>query len=98
MAESAGKLVLNIIKKSCSATSCPYRYGDGAGNLPNQVDEKLKYRVADGNEVRALKRRLKELEAAVQRALDAAEKNRKMNVEEISHLKGVLQKKPITQG
>lgn len=99
MAESVGRLVLNIVKKDCSASSCPYRYGDSAASsLPGKVDEKLKHRMADGNEVRVLERRVRELESAAQRALDASAKGRKLNPQEISHLRDVLKKKPATQG
>lgn len=98
MAEPVGKLVLNVIKDDCSADSCPYRYGDGATSLMELVNKKLKHRVSDGNEVRALGRRVKELEAAVTRALEASDKNRKLNQQEIEHLKNALKKERDPQG
>jgi hypothetical protein len=98
MADPVGKLVLAVVTDDCPASSCPYRYGDGAGNkkLLDKVEKKLKHRVADGNEVRVLERRVKELEAASKRALDAAEKGRKLNPQEVAHLRNVLQKKGTT--
>lgn len=93
MAEPASKLILDIIQIDCTAP-CPYRHGDGVESrrLLKKIDAKLKHRVADGNDVRALERRVKELEAVVKRALDAAEKGRRLNTQEIAHLQNTLQK------
>lgn len=90
MAEPASKLVLDILQADCTAP-CPYRQGDGVNSrrLSSKIEQKLKHRVADGNEVRALERRVKEMDAAIRRALEAAEKGRKLNPQEIAHLKRV---------
>jgi hypothetical protein len=95
MADPVGKLVLEVVTSDCPASSCPYRYGDGAAEkqLLVKIDKKLKHRVADGNEVRVLERRVRELEAAAKRALDAADKGRKLNPQEVTHLRNTLQKK-----
>ena len=90
MAEPADKLILNIIQEDCTAP-CPYRQGDGVNSrrLSEKIAKKLKHRVADGNEVRVLERRVKELETVVERIIEAAEKGRKLNPQEIAHLKRV---------
>jgi hypothetical protein len=93
MADPVWKLVLSVIQDDCPAASCPYRYGDGATKLSDLITRKLKHRVSDGNEVRALGRRVKELEAAVRRALEASDKNRKLNSQEMEHLRNTLKKK-----
>lgn len=91
MADPVGEIVLAVIKDDCEAASCPYRYGDNK-SLPGLINKKLKHRVSDGNELRAMGRRVKKLEAAIRRALEAADNNnRKLNAQEILHLKNVLQ-------
>lgn len=94
MAEPASKLVLDIVQADCTAP-CPYRHGDNVESkrLSKKIDAKLKHRVADGNEVRVLEKRVKELESAVKRALEAAEKGRRLNAQEVSHLQNALQKR-----
>lgn len=94
MAESASKLVLDIVQADCTAP-CPYRHGDGVGSrrLAKKIDAKLKHRVSDGNEVRALERRVKELETAIKRALEVAEKGRRLNTQEVTYLQNTLQKR-----
>ncbi len=87
MADSVGKLVLDVIKDNCEAASCPYRYGDN-DSLPGLIDKKLKHRVSDGNELRVMKRRVKKLESAVNMALSAS--NRKLTAQEILHLKNAI--------
>lgn len=95
MAESAHKLVIDIVQADCAAPSCPYRSGDGVASrrLLKKIESKLKHRVADGNEVRALEKRIKELEGAVKRALEATEKGRRLNAQEVTHLQNTLQKR-----
>ncbi len=95
MADPSGKIVLNIVRKDCPSVSCPYRYGDGVNvaRLGEKISEKLKHRVADGNEVRALERRVAVLESTCTRVLEAADKGRKLNAQEIALLKNTLQKK-----
>lgn len=95
MAEPASKIVLDIVMEDCPI-ACPYRYGDGDENrqrLKDKIAKKLKHRVADGNEVRVLERRVKELETITTRILEVSEKGRKLNSQEISQLKRILQVK-----
>lgn len=90
MAEPANKIVLDIVKSDCSSVTCPYRYGDESRSkkLLEKVEKKLKYRVADGNEVRNLKKRVGELEAALSKLTDIAEK-RKLNPQEVLRYKTI---------
>lgn len=94
MAESASKLVLDIIAIDCTAP-CPYRGGDGVNSrrVSKKIDAKLKHRVSDGNEVRVMEKRIKDLEKVAKRVLEAAEKGRRLNAQEILHLQNVLQKR-----
>lgn len=93
MAEPANKIVLATVQSDCISNSCPYRYGDQSYNerLLSKLEKKLKYRVADGNEVRALKRRVDELEIAVSQVLEIADK-KKISQQDIAKLRVVLQK------
>jgi hypothetical protein len=80
MAEPVSKLVLSVIKHDCPMDSCPYRYANEQfqKRLDEKLDKKLKHRVSDGNQVRALERRVKELEKEllqVKAELLAAKKN-----------------------
>jgi hypothetical protein len=90
MAEPANKLVLEVVKNDCSSVTCPYRYGDDSHSkrFLEKIDRKLKYRVADGNEVRDLKKRVGELEVALSRATDIAEK-RKLNPQEVLRYRSI---------
>lgn len=94
MAEPANKIVLATVKDDCSSNSCPYRYGDESHSkrFLEKIDKKLKYRLADGNEVRMLRKRVVELEVALSRFLEVAEK-RKLNPQELSRVKAVLKGK-----
>lgn len=94
MADPASKLILDIVQDDCTAP-CPYRQGDGVNSrrLSKRIAAKLRHRVADGNEVRALEKKVKILEAAAKRALEAAEKGRRLNADEITHLQNALQKR-----
>lgn len=72
MADSAGKLVVEVLKKDCSSLTCPYRAGDSQrvqDKLLDKLDQKLKHRVADGNEVRILEARIELLETAIKKCL-----------------------------
>lgn len=93
MAEPANKLALDVVKSDCSSVTCPYRYGDESHSkrFLEKIDRKLKYRVADGNEVRDLKKRVGELEAALSRATEIGEK-RKLNPQEVLRYKTILTK------
>lgn len=95
MAEPASDLVLNILVEDCPSAVCPYRQGDGVNSrrLSDKVAKKLKHRVADGNEVRALERRVRELETEINRVVEAADKGRKLNPQEIARLKRVQRPK-----
>lgn len=80
MAEPVSKIVLNVIKHDCAMNSCPYRYGDGQfqKRLDEKLAKKLKHRVADGNQVRALEKQVAELKKElleVKAQLLAAKKN-----------------------
>jgi hypothetical protein len=75
MADTAGKLALDVLLKDCRAYSCPYRAGDSQkarNSLVEILDHKLKHRVADGNEVRILEARVKSLETALRNILAQA--------------------------
>lgn len=75
MADTAGKLVVDVLKKDCKSLTCYYRAGDSGkalNSLTDKLDQKLKHRVADGNEVRALEARVAELEKALKSCLASA--------------------------
>lgn len=93
MAEPVSKLVLAVVRQDCCLASCPYRYGDDhdSKRLEEKVEKKLKHRVADGNEVRALEKRVKELEGAISRFILAHRK--KIDPTELVALQNVLNKK-----
>lgn len=76
MAEKPSTLVLDVIKKDCPNKTCPYRYGDGANEarLDGKLEKKLKHRLADGNEVRALELKIAQLEKELAEARRLAAK------------------------
>lgn len=68
MAEPVSKLVLDVLKHDCSMHSCPYKYGDETSlkRLGKKLEDKLKHRVSDGNEVRNLGKKIKQLEGQLE--------------------------------
>lgn len=97
MAEPASELVLGIVKSDCSSVTCPYRYGDQSKSKKflEKIERKLRYRVADGNDVRDLKKRIGELETALSRAVDITEK-RKLNPQEVTRYRVISTPKTKT--
>lgn len=94
MADTVGKLVLEVLKKDCGAYTCPYRAGDSQvkqDQFSTRIDEKLKHRVADGNEVRALEKRVDVLEKALRNCLALASSRKK--TAEVEMIKQALNKK-----
>lgn len=91
MAEPVNKIILSVVQNDCSSLSCPYRYGDESHNkrFLEKVDRKLKYRVADGNEVRKLKKRVGELEAV----LSEVGERKKLSQQDLMKIRSVLQGK-----
>ena len=92
MAESVGKLALKVVAKDCSVASCPYRYGDQSYSkrAEERIEKQLKHRVADGNEVKELEKRVKDLELGITRVLDWGKK--RLNQHDLAYLKGLLEK------
>jgi len=92
MADSAGELVIRVIARDCKVNSCPYHYGDGVAikKVVPKINQKLVDRVSDGNEVRALKNRLKRFEVEAFRIADAIEKNRPLSSSDASRLKALI--------
>lgn len=93
MAEPVNKIILAVVQDDCSSLSCPYRYGDESHSkrFLEKVDRKLKYRVADGNEVRVLKRRVGELEAVLSQILEVGER-KKLSQQDLAKIRSILQK------
>lgn len=95
MAEPAGVLVLGVLKQDCSVASCPYKYGDDSygKKIAQKIEQKLKHRVADGNEVRALEKRVKELELGISRVAEWADKGKKLNQHDLAYLRSLIERK-----
>ena len=86
---SVGQLVLETVTDDCR-TVCLYRAGDGEDHrkrLRDKINSKLKYRVAHGKDVKALERRVVELEAAI---FMVVTKSRAMTTKDIEYLKKLL--------
>src|SRR5512139_161607 len=93
MADPVETVVTEIVAKCCSATECPYRYGDSSGlkkKLGERLLQKIKHRLADGNEVRKLERRIEDLEKVLKMCLVKATLNTTFTVREVGELKKVL--------
>lgn len=94
MADSAGKLVLEVVKKNCQNMTCSYRAGDSGKSqavLVERIDQKLKHRVADGNDVRTLEARVAELEKVLKQCLQSAISRKSVSEQEA--IKKVLLRK-----
>lgn len=93
MADPVEAIVTEVVAKCCTATECPYRYGD-SGTIKKKLGErllqKIKHRLADGNEVRKLERRIEDLEKVLKMCLGKATSNTTFTVKEVGELKKVL--------
>jgi uncharacterized protein with gpF-like domain len=87
MAEPVQKIVLNTIMDHCPNVTCPYRAGEETNRkqLEEKIAKKLKHRVADGNEVRALEKRVDKLEKVLRSLLKSGAKLSKTDVENINN-------------
>lgn len=75
MADSAGKLTLNVVKKECPNLTCGYKAGDSQklqDRVVTRIDQKLKHRVSDGSEVRKLEEKLQSQERVLKACLASA--------------------------
>lgn len=92
MAEPVGKAVLAVVQKDCKSLTCPFRQGDAdqeRSKLESDIEKKLEYRVADGNSVRAHQKRIKQLEATIEKLLKIGA-DRKLTAKEVLQAKAVL--------
>lgn len=67
MADSVAKIVVDILRKDCSDSLCPYKLQNERDfkRLEEKLAKALKHRVADGNEVRKLEKQLTELKLQI---------------------------------
>lgn len=95
MVDSAGKLVLDVIKRDCTTSSCPYTHGDrvAAIRVTPKLDKKLIHRVSDGNEVRKLDEKLKIFEVEILRIINSIEYKRPLGITDVERLKKLLRSK-----
>ena len=92
MSKSVEQIVLETIQKDCTGY-CSYRYGDGEehrARLGAKLVEKLKHRVADGNDVRLLTKRIELLEKALGFAIKKMENKVPALAQEITYLRNTL--------
>ncbi len=95
MATPVGKMVLEVLKKDCKHPTCCYRAGNSdkaQDSFAERVNQKLKFRVADGNDVRVLEERVAELEKLVKNVCLPSAVQRKNQAEQDA-IKKVLERK-----
>ncbi len=93
MADDIGSVATNAVAKVCPAHECPYRYGsaeDIKKRLAERLTQKIKHRLADGNEVRRLERRVEDLEKVLKMCLTKATSNMTFTTKELGEIKKVL--------
>lgn len=93
MAETVGDIAAAVVAKTCSANECPYRYGDSAAvnkRLGERLAQKIKHRISDGNEVRALENRVAALEKVLKASLVKATSGATFTKQNLEDIKKVL--------
>lgn len=96
MAEDVAKIVLDVVKKECSNSTCSYKAGDSQklqDRLTDRLMQKLKHRLADGNEVRVLEKRVELLEKTLRACLRGSSAGIALHPEVVSEIKKALTKK-----
>ena len=94
MSTPVEQIILDTLRSDCTG-SCPYKYGDGDQHrerLAAKLGQKLKHRVADGNEVRVLEKRVQELERVVKDTVMSA-RSVGVTLRDINQLEHILNKK-----
>jgi hypothetical protein len=93
MADPVGVVVADVVIKHCTSHTCPYRYGDSESikkKLSERLTQKVKHRLADGNEVRVLETRIAVLEKALKSCLTKATSGTVFTKSDLDELKKVL--------
>lgn len=96
MADPVGKVVLDVIQKDCPSLTCSYRKGDGDAvrkKLKDLIEKKLEYRVSDGDKVRALEKRVKELEVALDKMYEKVSVGERLSPKDLVYLRDVIKPK-----
>lgn len=93
MAEPVGSVAADTVAKVCTAHECPYRYGDAETikkKLGERLTQKLKHRLADGNDVRALETRVANLEKVLKMCLSKASAGASFTKSDLEDMKKAL--------
>lgn len=96
MAEPVGKAVLDVVQNDCKSLTCPYRKGDGdlvRNKLKVKIEKKLEYRIADGIQVRAKDKRIRQLEVALEKIYEKAFAGEKLGPRDLTYIREVLKQK-----
>ncbi len=91
--DKVSDVILGVVQEDCPSLTCSFRQGDQdklRSKTKDKLEKKLEYRVSDGNTVRALTKRNKELELALEKALEWALIGKKLGPKDFAYLRGVL--------